>query len=160
MTNSGKRKREPTWGDVKTRLGDIEHGGLVRLIADLYAASSDNRAFLYARFALGGDPLGYAGKEMTFTSYVHVGEPEFNKHKFGLLYVSEHEGRLFHQKYLFQAIYRTADGRWAGCEDSNTWLPPQSARHVKPEMVAFWPPVLFDTRKMTMAERTGRAQSS
>jgi uncharacterized protein YhaN len=40
------------------------------------------------------------------------------------------------------------------------WLPPQSARHVKPEMVAFWPPVLFDTRKMTMAERTGRAQSS
>jgi hypothetical protein len=39
----------------------------------------------------------YPGKEMTFTSHVHVGEPEFNKHKFGLLYVSEYEGRLFHQ---------------------------------------------------------------
>ena len=94
----------------------------------------------------------YPGKEMTFTSFVHVGEPEFNKHKFGLLYVSEHEGRLFHQKYLFQAVYRTADGRWAGCGDSNSWLPPESARHVNPEMVAFWPPVRFDTRKMTMAE--------
>ena len=91
-------------------------------------------------------------KEMTFTSYVHVGEPEFKKHKFGLLYVSEHEGQLFHQKYLFQAVYPTADGRWAGCGDSNGWLPAQSSRRVKPDMVAFWPPVVFNTRRMTQAE--------
>jgi len=30
---------------------------LVRLIADLYAASSDNRAFLHARFAPGENPV-------------------------------------------------------------------------------------------------------
>jgi len=94
----------------------------------------------------------YSGKEMTFTSYVHTGEPEFQKHKFGLLYVSEHEGRFFHQKYLFQAVYPTADGRWAGCGDSNWWLPPQSTRKAKPEMVAFWPPVVFNTRRMPPAD--------
>ena len=94
----------------------------------------------------------YPHKEITFTSYVHVGEPEFKKHKFGLLYVSEYEGRLFHQKYLFQAVYPTATGRWAGCGDPYSWMPPEVPRHVKPEMVAFWPPVVFDTRRLPQAD--------
>jgi hypothetical protein len=58
MANPSKRKTGPTWGDLKARLGDIDRDGLVRLIADLYATSSDNRSFLHARFALGDDPLG------------------------------------------------------------------------------------------------------
>ena len=57
MANPSKRKTRPTWGDLKTCLGDIDRDGLVRLIADLYAASSDNRAFLHTRFALGDDPV-------------------------------------------------------------------------------------------------------
>jgi len=57
MPSSRKQSTRPTWGDVKARLGNSDRGELVRLIADLYAASSDNRVFLHARFALGDDPV-------------------------------------------------------------------------------------------------------
>lgn len=57
MPSSRKQSTSPTWGDVKARLGDIDRDGLVRLVADLYAASSDNQAFLHTRFALGDDPV-------------------------------------------------------------------------------------------------------
>jgi hypothetical protein len=57
MANPSKRKTGPTWGDVKVRLGDIDRDGLVRLVADLYAASSDNRLFLHTRYDLGDDPI-------------------------------------------------------------------------------------------------------
>lgn len=47
----------PTWNDVKARLANFDHAGLVRLIQDLYAASKDNQAFLHARFSLSDEML-------------------------------------------------------------------------------------------------------
>lgn len=47
----------PTWNDVKAKLADFDHTGLVGLIQDLYAVSKDNQAFLHARFSLSDDVL-------------------------------------------------------------------------------------------------------
>jgi hypothetical protein len=87
----------------------------------------------------------YSKKRITFSSYVHIGTPAFLQHKYGLIYVSEHDGRLVQQKYLFQPVYPTADGRWAGCGDPYGDMP---GHDVKPEPITFKPPVVFDIRDM------------
>ncbi len=51
------KKITPSWSDVKTKLSDLDHTDLTRLLQDLYAASKDNQVFLHSRFALGGDML-------------------------------------------------------------------------------------------------------
>ena len=38
-------------------LADVDRGGLLKLVQDLYAASHDNQAFLHARLGLGGNVL-------------------------------------------------------------------------------------------------------
>jgi len=43
---------------VKAELDRFDRAGLLGLIKDLYGASRDNEAFLYARLGLGSDPLG------------------------------------------------------------------------------------------------------
>ncbi len=45
------------WSDVKSKLTDMNHVGLIGLIQDLYAANKDNQTFLHARFGLGEDIL-------------------------------------------------------------------------------------------------------
>ena len=56
-TKSRKKKREPTWTDLKRSLDGLDRNGLTGLIHDLYAADTDNRVFLHARFGLGDDVL-------------------------------------------------------------------------------------------------------
>ena len=60
---------------------------------------------------------GYQKKEISFASYNHFGRPPFLDHEYGLMYVSKMGERWVQQKYLFQPVYPTADGRWAGCGD-------------------------------------------
>lgn len=56
---AAKRKTSgPTWSEVKGEVAKLEAKGLVQLVADLYRLSSDNKAFLHARFGVGPDPLG------------------------------------------------------------------------------------------------------
>src|SRR6059036_792578 len=50
-------KSQPTWADVKAKLANFDHTGLVNLLQDLYAAHQDNQTFLHARFGLGEDVL-------------------------------------------------------------------------------------------------------
>jgi hypothetical protein len=53
-----KEKRAlPSWIDVKAALLRFDRAGLLGLVHDLYAASSDNQAFLHARLGLGDDQL-------------------------------------------------------------------------------------------------------
>src|ERR1700722_14356292 len=51
------RKTSPTWSDVKGKLVEFDRSALLGTIQDLYAASTDNQAFLRVRFDLGGDVL-------------------------------------------------------------------------------------------------------
>jgi hypothetical protein len=94
----------------------------------------------------------YSRKEITFSSYVHMGPAAFEKDEFGLVYVSAHEGRFVQEKYLFQPVHPTADGRWAGCGDPYGAMADMHRHGVKAEAVTFRPPVVFDTAKMSKHE--------
>ena len=50
-------KAQPTWTDVKANLAKFDRAALLAVVQHLYAATASNRAFLHARFGLGGDPL-------------------------------------------------------------------------------------------------------
>jgi hypothetical protein len=38
------KKSAPSWSDVKAKLADFDHSGLVGLVQDRYAASKDNQS--------------------------------------------------------------------------------------------------------------------
>ncbi len=50
-------KKKPSWSDIKKSLSEYDRPALIGLIADLYAASSENRTFLHARFSTGSESL-------------------------------------------------------------------------------------------------------
>jgi len=49
-----------------------------------------------------------------FIAYDHYGTPLFSRFTNVLLYVSSDSGTYYHQKYLYNDVYKTKDGRWAG----------------------------------------------
>jgi len=63
------------------------------------------------------------------------------------VYVSEYKGRLIQQRYLFQPVHRTSDGRWASCGDPYAWISDVHRHGVKAEPIAFSPLITFDVRK-------------
>jgi len=52
-----------------------------------------------------------------FEVYDHYGTPAFAEFETVLLYVSRYNGRMIHQKYMYNPVYGTTDGGWAGCGD-------------------------------------------
>ena len=89
----------------------------------------------------------YTKREIDFSSYIHTGPPAFKTYEYGLIYVSKRAGRFVQQKYLFQPVYPTANGRWAGCGDpydGGHW----SGSGVKAEPIKVNPPVVFDIRNV------------
>jgi hypothetical protein len=55
MTNNDKSAA--TWSDVKAKLGDFDHAGLLGLVQDLYTTSKDDQNFLHAPFGTGSGVL-------------------------------------------------------------------------------------------------------
>ena len=52
-----RKKKTPTWTDLKAKLKDFDRAGLIGLVQDLHAANKDNQLFLHARFGLLDDAL-------------------------------------------------------------------------------------------------------
>jgi hypothetical protein len=94
----------------------------------------------------------YPEKEIRFSSFVHTGEPGFLKHEVGLVYVSQRNGRFVQQKYLYQRLYATKDGRWAGCGDPYEGMADEHRHGVKPVPIAFDPPVRIHMRERSAWE--------
>jgi hypothetical protein len=79
----------------------------------------------------------YDGPEITFTAFDHYGSPPFARYDTALMFVSRHEGKLYHEKYQFFPVYPTADGRWAGCGDPYRSEPPVHRGKLKPVPIKF-----------------------
>ena len=56
----------------------------------------------------------FTADTIEFVAYDHYGTPSFSKFKNVLLYVSSDSGLYYHQKYMYNDVYKTKDGRWAG----------------------------------------------
>lgn len=86
----------------------------------------------------------YDREVIDFVAYDHYGTPAFSKRDVALLYVSEHEGALYHRKYQYDKVYPTADGRYAGCGDPYADLDDKDKIDRRPlERIEFNPPVVM-----------------
>ena len=55
----------------------------------------------------------YSNPSIEFLVYDHYGWPGFSNYINSLLFVSQHNGKFYHEKYLYNDVYATIDGRWA-----------------------------------------------
>ncbi|WP_276503422.1 hypothetical protein [Terrimonas pollutisoli] len=89
-----------------------------------------------------------------FVVYDHYGVPDFSKYKNVLLFVSADSGTYYHQKYMYNDVYKTKGGRWAGTytyEDYNHAY--NKLTKVKPVKIEFAEEVSYPTR---MVDEEGR----
>jgi|GEM_PF-774330 len=87
-----------------------------------------------------------------FIAYDHYGLPPFSKFKNVLLYVSADSGTYYHQKYMYNDVYKTISGRWAGTYASGDYEHGYN-RHtkIKPVRIEFATKVSFPLK--TVNER-------
>jgi hypothetical protein len=79
-----------------------------------------------------------------FVAYDHYGTPSFSKYKNALLYLSADSGTYYQQKYMYNDVYRTKDGRWAGTYASDDYEHGNNKRtKVKPIKIEFAEPVYY-----------------
>lgn len=55
---AAKKRKSPTWTDIKAVLVNLEQKQLLKLVADLYKFSDENKTFLHTRLSVGEDQLG------------------------------------------------------------------------------------------------------
>jgi hypothetical protein len=96
----------------------------------------------------------YEGNEITFTVYDHYGDPRFARYDTVLLFVSRHEGHLYHEKYQFFDVYPTKDGRWATPGDPYKYEPEVHRGTLKPVRIQFATGVTVGTESGPSTEGT------
>ncbi len=72
-----------------------------------------------------------------FIAYSHYGMPSFSKYKNVLLFLSEEEGNYYQEKYMYNDVYKTKDGRWAGSYPDDYAHRLNKKTTVKPEIIEF-----------------------
>lgn len=79
------------------------------------------------------------GADISFEAYDHYGMPAFADHRHVLLFVSRTwDGSYLHHKDRFYPVFKTLDGRWAGC--GNPYEPAHvGARPVLAQPLRFGP---------------------
>lgn len=73
----------------------------------------------------------YQSRIIDFEAYDHYGFPPFAKSDVALIYLVEDGGRLYHDKYQWDKVYRTKSGRYAACGDPYFWLDEEDLAEVE-----------------------------
>ncbi|OQP67540.1 hypothetical protein [Niastella populi] len=82
-----------------------------------------------------------------FVAYDHYGTPPFSKFKNVLLYVSADSGTYYHQKYMYNDVYKTKGGRWAGTYADGDYKHAYNKHtKIKPVKIDFAERVAYPTR--------------
>jgi hypothetical protein len=97
--------------------------------------------------------------QIAFEVYDHYGVPAFAEFETVLLYVSRYNGRLVHQKYLYNPVYETTSGGWAGCGDPYA-LDDVHRGHIRAVPVSFQSEVSFPVTNLTESEVSERYPSA
>ncbi|WP_353777434.1 hypothetical protein [Winogradskyella sp. 3972H.M.0a.05] len=85
---------------------------------------------------------------IAFEAYDHYGIPPFSNYKHVLLYVVKIDGKFYHSKYQYSALYKTKGGEWAGTYalyDYNHIYNEHTT--IEPVKIDFEPAVEFDLSK-------------
>jgi hypothetical protein len=141
-----------------------------------YGANDSNKLFVFVGEKIAVEPLPRKGYSMDnsfkakyvilkkvygdfiadtieFVAYDHYGTPAFSKFKNVLLFVSAYKGTYYHQKYMYNNVYKTKDGRWAGSYTSDYDHEYNKHTKIKPVKIDFAERVAFPT---TMVEDDGQ----
>jgi hypothetical protein len=88
----------------------------------------------------------YTNATIQFETYIHLGDsPAFSMCKNVLLYLSKYNGKWYQEKYMYNAVYRTKDGRWAGVGRSEDYGHSFNKNtSIQPEAIEFHDSVYFD----------------
>ena len=78
-----------------------------------------------------------------FEAYDHYGIPKFAEYKTVLLFVSEYKGKYYQEKYMFDPLAKTKDGRWAGPYSSEYGHPYNKHTTIKPVKIDFVEEISF-----------------
>jgi hypothetical protein len=81
-----------------------------------------------------------------FEAYDHYGTPKFVEYKTVLLFVSEYKGKYYQEKYMFDPLAKTKDGRWAGPYSSEYGHLYNKNTSIKPEKIDFAEEISFPTK--------------
>ncbi|MEO7984192.1 MAG: hypothetical protein ABI688_08935 [Bacteroidota bacterium] len=85
----------------------------------------------------------YNQDTIEFEAYDHFGRFPFAEYNNTLLYVSEYEGKLYQEKYMYDPLFKTKDGRWAGPYSDDYGHAGNTYTKVKPEKIEFAEEVSF-----------------
>lgn len=95
----------------------------------------------------------HEGDTVEFEARDPYGQFEFPMYNHALLYVSEYEGTLYQEKFLYDAVFKTKDGRWAGAYSDQYKRADIAKTNLKPEKIDFAEKVGYLTR---MKDSTGK----
>jgi hypothetical protein len=85
-----------------------------------------------------------------FVAYDHYGIPPFSEFKNVLLYLSADSGTYFQQKFMYNDVYKTKDGRWAGTYDWEDYEHENNQRtKIKPVKIDFAEQVYYGLKRIT-----------
>lgn len=84
-----------------------------------------------------------------FVAYDHYGIPPFSQFDNVLLFVSADSGTYYHQKYMYNDVYLTKDGKWAGSyAEEDYGHDYNKSTRVKPIVIDFAKEVSYPTKIM------------
>jgi hypothetical protein len=82
-----------------------------------------------------------------FLAFDHYGTPAFSKYKYVMLFVSNENGKLYHEKYQYFDVYKTKSGRWASSYKVGDYEHDYNKNtSVKPEVVDFLNQVSYNIK--------------
>src|SRR5262249_36197486 len=82
-----------------------------------------------------------------FDTYDHYGIPAFSKYEYVLLFVSNYNGKLYHEKYQYFDVYKTKNGRWANSYKVEDYKHEFNKNtKVKPELINFVKEVSYNIK--------------
>lgn len=93
--------------------------------------------------------IGQYNKDtISFTVFDHYGKPAFSKYETVLLFVSEYCDKLFHEKYQYFDLYKTADNKWASPGDPYKY-DSYHKKNLVAQSIKFADSVWFDISKLS-----------
>jgi len=99
----------------------------------------------------------FAHDTIEFAAYDHYGTPPFADYNDALLFVSADSGTYYHLSYLYNDVYKTKDGQWAGSyafgDYENEY---NKITKIKPAKIEFAQPVYYPLTKITVQGDTLR----
>jgi hypothetical protein len=94
----------------------------------------------------------YSKDTISFQAFDHYGFPPFAKFRYVLLYVSEYEGKLYHEKYQYSPVFKAKNGRWAGPYAQQDYNHPFAGSiKIKPEKIDFGLDAVFTLERQDTA---------